>query len=90
VGTDHARAAIFTVVLYAVRFAFAEDLLFGRRREGLEADSTTQPPAVLIAEPVAPAGWYPDSAERHRERFWNGTEWTNERRAARVFREPLV
>lgn len=29
-----------------------------------------------------PAGWYPDPYDRARERYWNGSEWTDDYRPA--------
>ncbi|NKY35876.1 DUF2510 domain-containing protein [Nocardia speluncae] len=29
-----------------------------------------------------PAGWYPDPDNNHLSRYWNGTEWTVDRRPA--------
>lgn len=29
-----------------------------------------------MSDGLPPAGWYPDPLERHAERFWDGTEWS--------------
>lgn len=35
-----------------------------------------EPQQAPAPRPDVPAGWYPDPARRHQQRFWDGRAWT--------------
>lgn len=37
-----------------------------------------------------PAGWYPDEQDRTKQRYWNGSRWTDHTAPAEVVSEPTA
>jgi hypothetical protein len=57
----------------------------GKGVEDEHAEPAPEPVAAPAAAPAAaaaypppptPAGWKPDPTGRHRDRYWNGSDWT--------------
>ncbi|MGP8060735.1 MAG: DUF2510 domain-containing protein [Acidimicrobiales bacterium] len=44
--------------------------------EAMKAPADPKP--VVNRQPNVPAGWYPDPARRHQQRFWDGSIWTQQ------------
>jgi hypothetical protein len=47
-------------------------------------------PDVPAGGPAVAPGWYPDPAGEAAERWWDGTGWTAQSRAASVLAQPLT
>ena len=86
VGRGIARGSVRSVVLLvtAILILIPAGLVIGsltfvrrhRARRGQPTSWQGVPPTVAAA--AALAGWYPDPAERHERRLWDGLRWTEQ------------